>query len=726
MKRLFWLLIFWVGAYAYAAAQFPDHTNYIVSSGGSANAQTLVVPNYVGPVVRGLMTFTNTGPMTLSVNGTGVIAVKKPSLSGPVALVGGEVVAGQISEFIYDGTQYEVLGSIGGSLPIITKNIKTDYGATGDGVHSDQQAFLNFSAANAGLPNPVVLTVPAGTYCFNNNAFSPYYPFRGVLNLTVNGAGAGSTTITDTCSATTGGYIFGSKGTPNTNTESAPVQSVAAGSRCVFLANLSDVSKYTIGNWSAMTDIDLQGFGYPANPGAFEYLQIASIDAKAGAICFTAPLQNSYLSTYPAYLPGSGFQINLGGPAFLYQMETQWGATHVYSGLTLSTAANQIYCPLYSCTFKNVTVTNAAGIVSTQNYSWTADTVTCTTCQIETDKMVETATWNNSTLTNFTIQSASIHNLNLLGTTVSSYIHGTPLNMVCDNSSIAILEPGALAYGASNSFTGNVCNIGSIITGGGANDLLSLYSYNGNGNFSFTNTGSPVRWAVPPNGRAFFVGQFAYEGFPFTVKGLSLVINGSNYITNVRTSLTGGALPTLPGTLSLQTDPLPVWNCSLCTGSPQAIDLSQAAAQGAPIFTYTSRTYTCAANIANVPGSYDINSPPTDLANIWGAPVSITANVSVADTSATTPLPWHALGQFGIGYTNTSGAAAQLDEIISLKTAGVRTMTPTTTAGAQTGDTLVNLSAVAALGATVAPFNPGALNVAGTCPVVTLTLQTTR
>lgn len=118
MKKLFWLLAFLLCVFP-AKAQFPDHTNYVVSSTGSANAQALAVPNYVGPVVRGLMSFGNTGAMTLNVNGTGVIAVKKQTGSGLAPLSGGEVVSGEVSQFLYDGTQYELLLGYGS---IITAN----------------------------------------------------------------------------------------------------------------------------------------------------------------------------------------------------------------------------------------------------------------------------------------------------------------------------------------------------------------------------------------------------------------------------------------------------------------------------------------------------------------------------------------------------------------------------------------------------------------------------
>lgn len=150
MKKLFWLLAL-VGCLfaATAGAQFPDNTNYVVSSGGSANAQTLAVPNYVGPIVLGLMTLANTGPMTLNVNGTGVIVVKKRTTGGLVALTGGEITAGQISEFLYDGTQYELLQSSSGSTQGVF-NARTMYGAIPDGSTDNSTAIAAaFTAANA-------------------------------------------------------------------------------------------------------------------------------------------------------------------------------------------------------------------------------------------------------------------------------------------------------------------------------------------------------------------------------------------------------------------------------------------------------------------------------------------------------------------------------------------------------------------------------------------------
>jgi|GEM_PF-3510850 len=84
------------------------------TSGGSANAQTVLSPTpagYVlaaGRIVIFTAGFTNNGPTTLNVNSTGPIAVLQHAQSGLVPLAGGEIVATQATIAYYDGTQYQL------------------------------------------------------------------------------------------------------------------------------------------------------------------------------------------------------------------------------------------------------------------------------------------------------------------------------------------------------------------------------------------------------------------------------------------------------------------------------------------------------------------------------------------------------------------------------------------------------------------------------------------
>jgi hypothetical protein len=185
-------------------------------------------------------------------------------------------------------------------------------------------------------------------------------------------------------------------------------------------------------------------------------------------------------------------------------------------------------------------------------------------------------------------------------------------------------------------------------------------------------------------------------------------------------------LPTTSGNLYVVADPMPSWSCSGCTGSVDAIDLSQAGAQAAPIYSYSSRTYTCTNNLGNVVNSIDINSPPNF--NIWGTLVSVTINVSTADTGGNSSLPLNVAAEFNNMPTiSPSAVVGSFGPIVSLKTAGTRTITPSGVTGTQTGDTLASPGTVAFTGETV-PYLATSLTgeTAGQCPVVTVTWQTSR
>jgi hypothetical protein len=89
---------------------------YISSnSAGSANAQTIATTtpaNFVlanGRAVMFVAGLTNTGAMTLNVAASGAVNVFRRTSTGPAAMVGGEVVAGNAYIVVYDGTQWELL-----------------------------------------------------------------------------------------------------------------------------------------------------------------------------------------------------------------------------------------------------------------------------------------------------------------------------------------------------------------------------------------------------------------------------------------------------------------------------------------------------------------------------------------------------------------------------------------------------------------------------------------
>jgi microcystin-dependent protein len=73
-------------------------------SGGSPNAQSLTASSYTGldgQTVYFVAGFTNSGPMTLNINGIGSAAVLKDTPSGPIFLTGTEVTAGNVVGVTY-------------------------------------------------------------------------------------------------------------------------------------------------------------------------------------------------------------------------------------------------------------------------------------------------------------------------------------------------------------------------------------------------------------------------------------------------------------------------------------------------------------------------------------------------------------------------------------------------------------------------------------------------
>lgn len=101
----------------HARAQFADQMVWGGTSGGSANSQTLAVSNLGGSVpvgvkFAGIAGFTNSGPTQLNIGSTSLINVYKLTSSGPAALSGGEIRAGNVFVVLYDGTQYQLLTGV--------------------------------------------------------------------------------------------------------------------------------------------------------------------------------------------------------------------------------------------------------------------------------------------------------------------------------------------------------------------------------------------------------------------------------------------------------------------------------------------------------------------------------------------------------------------------------------------------------------------------------------
>ena len=98
---------------------------------GSANAPSLTAGTFTGGTgqqLNWLNGFTNTGAVTLTVNGV-AYALSKDTPSGPVALTGGELASTDISQALYDGTTLHLVTSnLGNQLTTLASATTTDLG----------------------------------------------------------------------------------------------------------------------------------------------------------------------------------------------------------------------------------------------------------------------------------------------------------------------------------------------------------------------------------------------------------------------------------------------------------------------------------------------------------------------------------------------------------------------------------------------------------------------
>jgi len=320
-------------------------------------------------------------------------------------------------------------------------------------------------------------------------------------------------------------------------------------------------------------------------------------------------------------------------------------------------------------------------------------------------------------------------------------------------------------YGVMGAFVGTNCNFPGGIDRGGTvcqnfaggpnvnNPIVPIYSFNHltkvitypdpniipgcNAQNSGTNFNIPGIFSMMTGG-----GNTGPNGYEFQVTDIS----ANAGTTSVQTTLSNVNADFAPGTtanlpiagvppnqfINMMQDHVRNWQCTNCTGSPDAITMSLPGAQSQPIFTYSKLTYTCKNNLPNVPNSYDINNPPQY--KIFGNFVSMTIDVSRADTGTIAPTPfifhaWNSNDNYPNTNQTTGVTSFSFGDLVNLRIAGTRTITTSGTSGGQIGDSLTAHNAWAAYGPdTVSVHNIGDISAepADQCPVVSVEIITSR
>lgn len=474
-------------------------------------------------------------------------------------------------------------------------------------------------------------------------------------------------------------------------------------------SNATCTALFSVGGWALVAGFDLQsGIGFPSNPAYFQYVRITGINSSTGVITFDAPLTTTYKSTWPNYNKGNTPMAvpDDGGPATLYVFDPGWDTEVEWRGITF-TSNTQLDAAGRSAIFRD-TVWTQAGIqkclAPSQNRSIQLINATMSVCTMEFDKMVESATFSNVTISQFTFQSRG-KNVAVDRSIVGNFV-GTPANLTITNSSVTgQLLAGTSGYGRSDTLTVSSTSVGSLgdpafHVGKGVSYGGSMMPAEGFNNIAGSSMTAGVvtlptsyiaahdgasGWMQPDTNVCWSYDNTSCAGPIFQITDVTQ--DATN--TYVAMNAPGGTYPTAwtgSGVLILQNVPVPVVRFSSVSGDPDAVALNNAAAQGLPLYAYNARTYVNA-DTGNAQPYYPI----------WGNLKKLNVTVNTAYTgSLTSTMTPNSL--FGNWFTSAAAIVAYTPAIINLKVAGARALDatggyPATWSGAQSGDTLTTLSA---------------------------------
>ncbi len=148
-------------------------------SGGTANSQTLIATGFSsqdGQTVSFIAGASNTGPMTLTINGGSPINVLRDTAGGSFSLSGGEVVAGNAVQVIYEqsrGAFHLVNNPATGSSPLSTLSASgtTDLGSAASRlIKITGSATISSFGNSASLAFPLYQLTFAGSVTLTNSA----------------------------------------------------------------------------------------------------------------------------------------------------------------------------------------------------------------------------------------------------------------------------------------------------------------------------------------------------------------------------------------------------------------------------------------------------------------------------------------------------------------------------------------------------------------------------
>jgi hypothetical protein len=441
-----------------------------------------------------------------------------------------------------------------------------------------------------------------------------------------------------------------------------------------------------------MEGLTPQQAGDPPNVAFWDY---AKVTAKTATdVQFTPPLTHNYKSTWPTY------GITGWGPAMLQALDVSWPLTVEYNTIIsdqTNTGGNGSSIPGQSITFKNVTFIGVlnCGVPSENQFNININ-VTMTNCQQEVDKSIDVFVMQNTAVHSINFQSAGTKQVVFSELNANDHINGSGINTIMANSTTPSYSPGITSYGGGYGrlylLGNNLPSIGS--SSAGMSNVNTAGTWSGGTFTSSDAMNGALTWAVP-GVNVYFNGSSNTTGPVLQVADLTQ--SGGNTVVSFTQdgSPYAGGFPTMPlnaGAASINVHPAPQLFASGNYGSAQAIDLNQTP-PGAPMWSYSKLKLEAANGTYTSP----ITGPPTVIGDstyitpVWGELVSVTMTPTTLYTGTALSLDLFT----AMVTVNNATARTNFLPSINLKAGlnSTRTILPTSTSGAQSGDSLSSFGA---------------------------------
>lgn len=548
--------------------------------------------------------------------------------------------------------------------PITWRNIRTDFGAVGNGTSSDFVAFRAFRFWALAQTGWVGLVIPpsSGRYVtagdYGRGAINT--PFFGIKKLVVSGYGASMDGLH-------GGALV------NRGESRHKIRSVKAGSKTVELIQPSDFRFFSVGAMVLLAGFDLQGgWGYPPNSHFNEWHRIESV--KGGRITFEKPIKYDYRDDWPRYFEGNKHELGGIGPAAICRTIPEWDCEHRIYGLR-STSPGQTYYFVRKAALIDVKSDAQGWIIgASEDHQIIGQEHTAT--HMEVDKLTTKALIGEygPPEKNILVQSSSIDELHVRGGTRS--IHGTARHTLITGGSSRAIYLGPTAYGISDSIEIRDRVITSAVHGTPAFGMpVSDFTFE-NSVLRYANYKRAPQWLVPGAVGVIRTVSPYLDHHVFKILSVRSENGRINGPILIETDIREPKLPAVIGfaNAAFVRHNAPKLTVVNCTGCADAEELSLAP-PNSPFGIIRRRTYD--GSVAETSGLY-----------LLGRLVHLKINVVQPYTGISPSLTLR-LARFGIFLVKRDKSYMRSNFTINLKAAGERLVRPQGVTGTQAGD--VNL-----------------------------------